>query len=251
MIYQNFSEKEILSHFSRNSHLGLGIKRLTLKIVRCTQDYVDNGKLIYQKGREYKIWILKYSDTLFGLTKWFTSVPRIISKQNVQEDVNRNVASYHMVPLETFMYAEDDPKKASFYDFEIVNQQGNKETIRYQLFVDVNDGMQYLIEPWSLNKESVVEFSRTIYGGDRLDYTIRGRFLCDKNERHIVWLLRQYLGKKQSQDLFFDVLTQKFIDWDLYRDEASMSPISSGQAMVHIGRNSIKADKYQFIYVLR
>lgn len=249
MIYKNFSEKEILDARG-NSHLGEGIKRLVLKIVRCTENYEDDGKLIYQRGKEYKLWIVKYSDTLLGITKWFTAEPKIID-ENSLEYKSGPQRTFLMVPLQTFLYAEDDQEKASFYDFEIVNQQGIKEVIRYQLFVDANDGMQYLIKPWSLKKSEVIQFAVAKLGGTLLDYAIRGRFVCNTKERHIIWLLRRRLGKKQYEDLFFDALKQDFISWNPYADDASMTPISSGQAMVHIGRNSVKADKYQFIYVLR
>lgn len=242
MIYENFSEKQILDGVRRESHLGQGIKRLSLRIVRCTEDYFEQGNLIYQKGKEYKLWIVKYSDILLGITKWFTAEPKIIDDGCPQYDGAPH-RTFFMVPLETFIYAEESPKAVCF-EFQI------PISIKYQLFVDINDGMQYLIEPWSLEKSAVIEYARKIYGGATLDYNIRGRYVCNKDERHIVWLLRQYLGKKQSQDLFFDVLRQQFIAWDMYRDDASMSPISSGQAMIHIGSNTVKADKFRMHYKL-
>ena len=55
MYYVNFSEKQILEQVSYNSHLGQGVKRLRLKEVRCTQDYVEQGRLIYQKGHTYQL----------------------------------------------------------------------------------------------------------------------------------------------------------------------------------------------------
>ena len=66
MYYVNFSERQILDQVSRNSHLGQGIRRLRLKAVHCYQDYVENGRLIYQKGKKYKLWIVEYSDVNHG-----------------------------------------------------------------------------------------------------------------------------------------------------------------------------------------
>lgn len=236
MYYVNFSEKEILEQVSRNSHLGK-IKRLRFKTVRCYQDYEEHGRLFYQNGKEYNLWIVEYSDTLLGITRWFTAMPQIFEKEPIER-------TYFMVPLEVFPYANESVVCISSISFT------EPEEKRFQLFVDVNDGMQSLIEPWSLNKAKVLDFTVKKLGGTLLDYTIRGRFICNSKERHIVWLIRRKLGKKQYTDLFFDVLKQDFISWKLSDEDASMAPISSGQAMVHIGQNSVKADKYGFIYRL-
>lgn len=237
MYYVNFSEKQILEQVSRNSHLGQGIRRLRLKIVRCTQDYVEEGKLIYQKGKEYKLWIVEYSDILLGITRWFTAMPQILEKEPIEK-------TYFMVPIEVFLYAGDSVAYVSSLSFSW------PENKTFQLFIDVNDGMQSLIEPWSLSKAKVLDFAMKKFGGTILDYSIRGRFICNAKERHIVWLIRRRLGKKQREDLFFDVLKQDFISWSVLDNDASMAPISSGQAMVHIGRNCVKADKFGFIYRL-
>lgn len=237
MYYVNFSEKQILDQVSRNSHLGQGIKRLRLKVVRCNQDYVEHGRLIYQKGKEYKLWIVEYSDVLLGMTRWFTAMPQILEKEPMEK-------TYFMVPVEVFPYAKESVVYVSSMSFS------TPEDKTFQLFVDVNDGMQSLIEPWSLNKAKVLDFAVKKHGGTLLDYSIRGRFICNSKEKHIIWLIRHKLGKKQYVDLFFDVLKQDFIIWNAFADDASMAPISSGQAMVHIGANSIKADKYGFIYRL-
>ena len=237
MYYVNFSEKQILEQVSHHSHLGQGIKRLRLKIVLCYRDYSESGKLIYQKGQKYKLWIVEYSDILFGITRWFTASPQILEKAPQEK-------TYFMVPLDVFPYANESVAYVDTISF----LQPEKKV--FQLFVDVNDGMQSLIEPWSLNKAKVLEYAVKKQGGCIADYSIRGRFICNQNERHIVWFIRRRLGKKQYVDLFFDVLKQDFISWNLLADDASMAPISSGQAMVHIGKNTIKADKYGFIYRL-
>ena len=237
MYYLNFSEKQILEQVSRNSHLGQGIRRLRLKVVRCYQDYVEHGRLIYQKGKEYKLWIVEYSDILLGVTCWFTAMPQILEKEPMEK-------TYFMVPVEVFPYANESVAYVSTMSFNTPEEK------TFQLFVDVNDGMQSLIEPWSLNKAKVLNFAVEKKGGTLADYNIRGRFISNRQERHIVWLIRRRLGKKQYVDLFFDVLKQDFISWNLLADDASMAPISSGQAMVHIGSNSVKADKYGFIYRL-
>lgn len=237
MYYLNFSEKQILNQVGRNSHLGQGIRRLRLKKVRCYQDYVEGGRLIYQKGQEYQLWIVKYSDVLFNITRWFTARPQILAEEPMEK-------TYFVVPIDVFPYANESVVYVSSISFNTPEEK------TFQLFVDVNDGMQSLIEPWSLNKAKVLEFVIRKHGGTLLDYTIRGRFISNRKERHIVWLIRRRLGKKQYVDLFFDVLKQDFISWNLLADDASMAPISSGQAMVHIGANSVKADKYGFIYRL-
>lgn len=237
MYYLNFSEKQILEQVGRNSHLGQGIRRLRLKRVRCYQDYVEHGRLIYQKGKEYKLWIVEYSDILLGITRWFTAMPQILEKEPMEK-------TYFMVPIDVFPYANESVVYVSSISFDTPEEK------TFQLFVDVNDGMQSLIEPWSLNKAKVLDFAVKQKGGTLLDYNIRGRFISNRKERHIVWLIRRRLGKKQYVDLFFDVLKQDFISWNLLADDASMAPISSGQAMVHIGSNSVKADKYGFIYRL-
>lgn len=238
MYYVNFSEKQILNQVSSNSHLGQGIRRLCFKVVRCTQDYFEQGQLIYQRGKEYKLWIVEYSDILLGMTCWFTAQPQILDEKPWKK-------SYFMVPIEVFLYANE------CLAFEGLLKFSAPEEKAFRLFVDVNDGMQCLIEPWSLNKAKVLDFAVQKFGGTLLDYSIRGRFICNRQERHIVWLIRHRLGKKQYADLFFDVLKQDFISWNLLADDASMAPISSGQAMVHIGRSTVKADKYGFIYRLR
>lgn len=243
--FVNFSEKEILDRFQKNSHLGQGIERLKFKTVRCTKDYEYQGKLIYQKRKEYKLWIVKYSDVLNGTSSWFTAQPKVID-----EDIPQAVPckDFYMVPLEVFEYAGNSLEVSPFFEHEEFCGEGVVK--RYQLFVDVNDGMQKLINPWSLNKSEVVNFAVQQYGGSVLDYTIRGRLVTNPRESHIVWLLRKRLGRKQYLDLFFDVLEQEFIRWDMYAPDAKLLPISSGQAMVHIGHNTVKADKYGFIYRL-
>ena len=204
----SFSEKQILDQVGRNSHLGQGIRRLRLKKVRCYQDYVEHGRLIYQKGKEYKLWIVEYSDILLGITRWFTAMPQILEKEPMEK-------TYFMVPIDVFPYA--------------------------------NESVVYVS---SISFDTPEDFAVKQKGGTLLDYNIRGRFISNRKERHIVWLIRRKLGKKQYVDLFFDVLKQDFISWNLLADDASMAPISSGQAMVHIGSNSVKADKYGFIYRL-
>lgn len=238
MFYANFSEKQILEQVSRHSHLGQteqGMSRLRLKNVRCTQNYEENGCLIYESGKKYVLWIVEYSDILLGIKRWFTAMPRIFEKEPLEK-------TYYMVPIEVFAEANESFSYVSFLTFD----KGRN----FQLFIDVNDGTQSLIEPWSLNKAKVLDFVMKRKGGSLVDYTIRGRFICNRHERHIVWLIRRKFGKKQSIDLFFDVLKQDFIKWHPLADDASMAPISSGQAMVHIGNNTIKADKYGFIYRL-
>lgn len=244
--FVNFSEKEILERFQKNSHLGQGIERLKFKTVRCTKDYVYDGKLIYQKRQEYKLWIVKYSDVLTGTSSWFTAQPMVIDGDIPQAVPYKD---FYMVPLDVFEYAGNSLEVSPYFEHEELFF-GEASTKRYQLFVDVNDGMQKLIDPWSLKKSEVVNFAKQKHGGSVLDYTIRGRLVTNPSESHIVWLLRKRLGRKQYLDLFFDVLEQEFISWDMYAPDAKLLPISSGQAMVHIGHNTVKADKYGFIYRL-
>ena len=184
MYYVNFSEKQILEQVSYNSHLGQGVKRLRLKEVRCTQDYVEQGRLIYQKGHTYQLWIVDYTDSLLGMTRWFTAMPQILAEKP-------NTKTFFMVPIEVFLYANDSLGFVSSITFEA--ESGKK----FQLFVDINDGMQSLIEPWSLNKAQVLDYVVSQKGGNRLDYSVCGRFICNPQERHIVWLVRQKLGKKR------------------------------------------------------
>lgn len=240
MFYANFSEKQILSQMSSNSHLAQGVRRMRLKTVRCTQDYIEDGKQIYRRGESYTLWIVKYSDILLGITCWFTAKPQILENEPFEK-------TYFMVPVNVFRSAEESVAFVSEMSFDIP-ELGIKKN--FQLFVDVNDGMQSLIEPWSLVKEKVVDFAIKKYGGTKLDYAIRGRFICNRHERHIVWFIRRKLGKKQFVDYYFDVLKQDFIQWSALDEDASMAPISSGQAMVHVGRNTVKADKFRFIYRL-
>lgn len=243
MIYENFSEKQILDGLSRNNHLGTSITlRPILKRVHCTEDYFDSEKrLIYEKKREYVIWIVEYSDVLLGITRWFTAQPQIIDESSLQ--LQKPHRTFHMVPLETFLYAKEAPKATSI-EFEAPLKA------KYQLFVDVNDGMQRLIDPWSLEKNKVQEFAAEKFGGCSGDYKISGRMVSNSHERHIVWFLHRRLGRKQYQDVFFDVLNQDFLSWNMYAGDASMAPISSGQAMIHIGNNTVKADKYRMYYKL-
>lgn len=243
MIYENFSEKQILDGFKRNNHLGQSITlRPILKRVRCTQDYSDEqNRLIYQNKQEYVLWIVEYSDILLGITRWFTAKPQIIEENSPEFTVPRR--TFHMVPVETFLHAKEAPKATSI-KFDMPAET------KYQLFVDVNDGMQKLIVPWSLEKMKVQAAAADKFGGCAADYRISGRMISNSAERHIVWLLHRKLGRKQYQDVFFDVLNQDFISWNMYADDASMAPISSGQAMIHIGTNTIKADKYRMYYKL-
>lgn len=244
--FVNFSEKEILERFQRNSHLGQGIERLKFKTVRCTCDFYYDGKLIYEKRKEYKLWIVKYSDVLTGTSLWFTAQPKVIDDKDLETNV---VKDFYMVPLDVFEYAGNSVEVSPFFEFEeCLGDESLKK--RFQLFVDVNDGMQKLIDPWSLDKARVLKYVAEVHGGSVLDYTIRGRLITNPKESHIIWLIRKRLGKKQYVDLFFDALEQKFIVWDMYAPDAKLLPISSGQAMVHIGHNTVKADKYGFIYRL-
>lgn len=242
MLLINFPEKEILSRYQSGSHLGQGIERLTFKTVHCTKDFEYQGKLIYKERGVYKLWIVKYKDILTGTHMWFTAQPMVAEQDGFE------LKRFYMVPVETFQYAGDSIDKAPFYELE--NTADGQQKMRFQLFVDINDGMQKLIEPWSLEKSKVIEHAVAVKGGSKADYTIRGRLVTNPAESHIVWLLRRRLGKKQYADLFFDVLEQRFIDWQMYAPDAKMLPISSGQAMVHIGHNTIRADKYRFIYTL-
>lgn len=244
--FVNFSEKEILERFQRNSHLGQGIERLKFKTVRCTHDFHYDGKLIYEQRKVYTLWIVKYSDVLTGSTLWFTAQPEVIEESDSQTLPHRD---FYMVPLDVFEYAGNSVEVSPFFEYEAVPGEEMSKWC-FQLFVDVNDGMQKLIDPWSLIKSDVIDFTVRKFGGSKLDYTIRGRLITNPKESHIIWLIRKHTGKKQYVDLFFDVLLQDFISWDMYAPDAKLLPISSGQAMVHIGHNTVKADKYGFIYRL-
>ncbi len=241
----NFSEKEILEKAGSDTHLGKGVKRLLFKTVRCTKSFFDeDGNEIYRQGREYKLWIASYSDTLLGITRWFTAAPMVVDTES-EAYKNKLIRTFYMVPKDVFLYAGDTLEKTPF-----VALQTDYELIRYQLFVDVNDGMQYLIRPWSLKKSEVLNFAVGKLGGNILDYNIRGRFVCNPQERHIVWLIGRKRKRQSREYFFFDVLKQDFISWNVRDINATMAPISSGQAKIHIGNNTIEANKYEFIYKL-
>lgn len=86
--------------------------------------------------------------------------------------------------------------------YELENTADGQQKMRFQLFVDINDGMQKLIEPWSLEKSKVIEHAVAVKGGSKADYTIRGRLVTNPAESHIVWLLRRRLGKNSTQICF-------------------------------------------------
>lgn len=238
----NFSEKEILENAGSDNHLGQGVKRLIFKTVRCTKSFCDeNNGEIYRKGQEYKLWIAEYNDKLLGVTCWFTAMPRILDA----DAIKGSVKTFYMVPKEVFQYAGNSVEKTPF-----ITIQSDYELVRYQLFIDVNDGMQYLIRPWSLKKSDVLAFAVKKLGGSLEDYNIRGRFLCNAAERHIVWLIGRKRKRASREYFFFDVLKQDFISWNIYDFNATMTPISSGQAKIHIGNNTVEANKYEFVYKL-
>lgn len=242
MIYENFSEKQILEDLSRNNHLGQGIERLSLKIVRCTANFFNpKGMLIYRHGKEYKLWIVKYSDVLLGVTKWFTAEPKMFHQTSPEAQMPH--PTFYMVPLEVFQYAGESPQAVGF-EFS----PGKR---LFQLFVDANDGMRCLVDAECLEKSAVIDYAVQVKGGSPLDYTIRGRLVRNRKECHIVWLLQRKMGKRQTETYFFDVMTKKFIDWNTNQPDAIMAPISSGQAMVRVwGNNTVRADKYRMYYKL-
>ncbi len=245
--FVNFSEKEIIARHCGNSHLGISeINRLKFKVVRCTEDFSYHGKLIYQKGKEYKLWIVKYIESVKETEDWYTATPRI-EEDKIPADSER---LFYVVPLSVFQYADNVQQVAPFCDFEVPDEDGRLKTVRYQLFVDINDGMQKLIEPWSLEKAAVVEYLVKLLKGNPVDYTLCGRQISNQKETRIIWLVRKKVAKGKSSYYFFDVLQQELVDWDIYAPDAKMSPISSGQAMVHIGTNTVRADKYGFTYRL-
>ena len=134
----NFSEKEILENAGSDNHLGQGVKRLIFKTVRCTKSFCDeNNGEIYRKGQEYKLWIAEYNDKLLGVTCWFTAMPKILDADAIKGPVK----TFYMVPKEVFQYAGNSVEKTPF-----ITIQSDYELVRYQLFIDVNDGMQYFSE---------------------------------------------------------------------------------------------------------
>ena len=168
-------------------------------------------------------------------------MPKILDADAIKGPVK----TFYMVPKEVFQYAGNSVEKTPF-----ITIQSDYELVRYQLFIDVNDGMQYLIRPWSLKKSDVLAFAVKKLGGSLEDYNIRGRFLCNAAERHIVWLIGRKRKRASREYFFFDVLKQDFISWNIYDFNATMTPISSGQAKIHIGNNTVEANKYEFVYKL-
>ncbi|MFR8207385.1 MAG: hypothetical protein ACLU99_14595 [Alphaproteobacteria bacterium] len=61
---------------------------------------------------------------------------------------------------------------------------------------------------------------------------------------------RQEKKARKPGVFLFDVLKQDFISWNIYDFNATMTPISSGQAKIHIGNNTVEANKYEFVYKL-
>lgn len=233
MEIKNLSEADILR--SRGtSHLGEGINRIKFRKVKCRQDFFDvNGNLIYAKGQEYKIWIVRYIDTVLGVDKDFTALPHAAHESNPWFNY------WYVVPIETFGEYRNAPLA------EYLELDGEQ----YRLIADVNNGTYVLVPSWVLQQEAVLQMMINQLGGDWTNYRLRGRFLRTNGFQYIAWFITKRVDKI-STNYFFDVAKQQLIEWH-ESDESIWTSISSGNSWFRIGYNKVKANSKEIIFKLR
>ena len=122
---KNLSEREILQR-AAESHLGQGIKRLTFRRLKCLQSFHRNGELIYEKGKTYKLWIVRYVDYILEITKDFTAIPH-----EEREDVVKKVCHIpENIKIHSLMiagYPEKPAQEAQRFHQEYIHQNEWKD----------------------------------------------------------------------------------------------------------------------------
>lgn len=233
MSIKNLSEAEILQNRG-SSHLGEGVKRIRFVRVRCRKDYSDNqGNLIYAKGQEYKIWIVRYVDMVLGITKDFTAIPHA-------ENEERPWFNYwYVVPIDTFGEHESAP----------LAEYAEIDGEQYSLIADVNDNTYLLVPSCVLQVNWVLQMMIGLYKGDATNYCFRGRFLRTQGVQYIAWFITKRVDKV-SKHFFFDVAKQQLIEW-VESDESIWTSISSGSSWFRIGFSKVKANSREIIFKVK
>ena len=216
----HLSERAILADIRRNSHLGQGIERITFRRIRCLKDFIQNGKLIYKAGEEYKIWIVPYEDSILQSKVDFTVVPSL-----VDPELSPSPYYWYAVPLGTFENINQAP-----YAYTI--QLGD---VDYRLVCD-SEGYQVLVEEWQLNREAVKVYVADIKGGEPEDYKIVARMAGRHDEMMITYELTRRINKFQKETWYFDVITRQIHG----ADQPIVIPVGNNQKTIVWGPTKVR-----------
>lgn len=189
----HLSERAILEAARRHSHLGEGISRITFRCIRCLKDFCTQDKLIYQAGKEYKIWIVRYEDAILQVKVDFTVIPSV-----VDPDLVPMPYYWYAVPLGTFEEINQAP-------YAYTTQIGD---LNYRLVCD-SEGYQVLVEEWQLNREAVKVYVADIKGCDADDFKAVARMAGRHDKMMITYELTRKINKFQRETCYFDVINRE------------------------------------------
>lgn len=226
---KNLSEREILNA-GKNSHLAQIVNRLKPRFVRCQKDYSEKGKLIFKQGQEYKIWIVRYTDVISGISIDFVAIPH-----NNDAD-NPNFNFWYRLSHEVFEGHESAPLARVL---EIPTDGSNCEET-YALIANTSDGTIGYVPSWHLYREMALNYVIAQMGGEKRDYlrTVVGRLVGIDNKFSTMWRITRRLGKGQRAYYYFDVATGQIITWSAGAYWI-ISPLSSRQAATKLGDSSV------------
>ncbi len=218
---KNLSEREILQH-AAESHLGQGIKRLTFRRLLCLQDFRRNGELIYEKGKTYKLWVVRYVDYILEIAKDFTAMPH----EDREDFPGFNF--WYAVPQGTFEDYRTAPKTYCWTA---------ADGTEYRLITDLRDGTQCLIPEWRLSKKAVTEYVLRKLEGDTLLLQAVPRILWT-DAPAVVWFIRQKLNKA-TRYFYMDVVSGEIHPWGDTKYSV-LAPVSSNAKAIEAGQTSLR-----------